>query len=118
MIFLSGGHFLPIQQANSESIFLKCTAKFEINRGELIKPDWETSYITVNLDGIMSSVFDNGLKKEGRTLIRRNTYIITQRDRRNKIKTKYTINAIHGNYVVKYPQSYRTLLGSCQKGKG
>tara|TARA_B100001029_G_C15020819_1_gene430436 strand:+ start:90 stop:527 length:438 start_codon:yes stop_codon:yes gene_type:complete len=118
LAFLSGLLLLPIQQVQSERIFLKCTGKFEIDRGELIKPDWETSYITINLDGLISSVFDNGVKKEGRTLIRRGTYIVTYRDSSNKIRTSYKIHGSHGNYIVYYPQSNRTLIGTCQKGKG
>ena len=118
LIFHSGILLLPIHQAKSDSIFLRCTGKYEINRGELIKPDWETSYVTINLDGLISSVYDKGIMKEGRTLIRRNSYNITYRDSRNKIKTIYTVNATNGNYIVYYPQMYRTLIGTCQKGKG
>ena len=118
LIFLTGTILLPIQLAKSDQIFLTCTGKFEINRGELIKPDWETSYLTINLDGLKSSIDDKGIKKEGRTLIRRNSYTITHRDNSNRIKTKYQINGIHGTYMVQYPQRHRTLIGTCQKGRG
>ena len=118
LVLLSGVLFLPIQGIKSEEIFLKCTGKFEINRGELINPDWETSYITINLDGLNSSIYDNGIKKSGRTLIRRNSYIITYRDSSNKIKANYKINGTYGTYIVEYPQRNRTLIGTCQKGRG
>ncbi len=117
-IFLAGVILLPIQPAKTEELFLKCTGKFEINRGALIKPDWETSYITINLDGLISSIEDKGIKNEGRTLIRRNSYTITHRDNTNRIKTKYKIDGTHGNYVVDYPQRNRTLIGTCQKSRG
>tara|TARA_Y100001968_G_scaffold269749_1_gene260648 strand:+ start:44 stop:481 length:438 start_codon:yes stop_codon:yes gene_type:complete len=118
LVFLTVTILLPIQLAKSEEIFLTCTGKFEINRGELIKPDWETSYLTINLDGLKSYIDDKGIKKEGRTLIRRDSYTITHRDNNNRIKTKYKINGIHGNYMVEYPQRNRTLIGTCQKGRG
>tara|TARA_Y100001968_G_C19221688_1_gene650037 strand:+ start:436 stop:873 length:438 start_codon:yes stop_codon:yes gene_type:complete len=118
LFFISGVILLPIQQAISKEIFLKCTGKFEINRGELIKPDWETSYLRINLDGLKSYIDDNGIKKEGRTLLKRNSYTITHRDNRFKIKTKYKIHPTYGNYMVTYPQRNRTLIGTCQKGRG
>ena len=117
-VLLSGVLLLPLQQTRSEEIFLKCIGKYEINRGALIKPDWETSYLTINLDGLISTIDDKGIKKEGRTLIRRNSYTITQRDNRNRVKNIYKINATHGTYTVESPQSNRTLIGTCQKGKG
>ena len=118
IIFLSGLILLPIQLAKSEEIFLKCTGKFELNRGELITPDWETSYLIINLRGLKSYITNKGIKKEGRTLIRRNSYTITHRDNRNRIQSKYKINGIYGTYVVDYPQRNRTLLGNCQKSRG
>ena len=118
LLFLSGVVLIPIQQAKSEEIFLKCTGKYEINRGELIKPDWETSFLTINLDGLISQVVDKSTKKEGRTSIRRNTYTITHRDSRNRIKTKYKIHDTYGTYIVEQPQLNRTLIGTCQKGRG
>ena len=120
LVFLTGIVLLPIQIAKSEEIFLKCTGKYEINRGKLIKPDWETSYIQVNLYGIKSYIDDNGIKDEGRTLIRRNSYTITLRDPSNRIKAKYKIHRTQGTYTYKvdYPQRNRTLVGTCQKGRG
>ena len=50
-VLLSGLLLVPLQQTRSEELFLKCVGKYEINRGALIKPDWETSYLTINLDG-------------------------------------------------------------------
>ncbi len=117
-LFLIGALLLPIHLAKSEEIFLKCTGKFEIDRGGLIKPDWEISYLKINLDGLKSSIDDNGVKKEGRTLIRRNSYTITHKDNNNRIKTKYKIHGVHGTYLVDYPQRNKTLIGTCQKGRG
>ena len=118
LVLLSGLLLVPLQQTRSEELFLKCVGKYEINRGALIKPDWETSFLTINLDGLISTIDDKGIKKEGRTLIRRDSYTITHRDNNNRIKTKYKINGIHGNYMVEYPQRNRTLIGTCQKGRG
>ena len=118
LILLSGLLLLPFQQTKSEELFLKCTGKYEINRGALIKPDWETSYITINMDGLISIIEDKGIKKEGRTLIRRNSYTITHRDNRNRVENIYKINGIYGTYTVESPQSNRTLIGTCQKGRG
>ena len=115
---LSGLLLVPLQQTRSEEIFLKCVGKYEINRGALIKPDWETSYLTINLDGLISTIDDKGIKKEGRTLIRRNSYTITQRDNRNSVRNIYKINGKYGTYSVESPQRYRTLIGTCQKGRG
>ena len=118
LVLLSGLLLVPLQQNRSEELFLKCVGKYEINRGALIKPDWETSYLTINLDGLMSTIDDKGIKKEGRTLIRRNSYTITQRDNRNRIKNIYMINVDHGTYMLESPQSNRTLIGTCEKGRG
>ena len=118
LVLLSGILLLPLQQTKSEEIFLKCIGKYEINRGALIKPDWETSYLTINLDGLISTIDDKGIKKEGRTLIRRNSYTITHRDYRNNVKNIYKINRTHGTFTVESPQSNRTLIGTCQKGRG
>ena len=118
LILLSGLLILPAQETRSEEIFLKCIGKFEINRGALIKPDWETSYLTINLNGLKSTIDDKGIKREGRTLIRRNSYTITQRDNRNRVKNIYKINEKYGTYSVESPQRYRTLIGTCQKGRG
>ena len=116
LLLLSGLLLLPLQQTRSEEIFLKCIGKYEINRGALIKPDWETSYLTINLDGLKSTIDDKGIKKEGRTLIRRNSYTITHRDNRNNVKNIYKINGTHGTYTFESPN--RTLIGTCQKGRG
>ena len=118
LVLLSGLLIAPSQQTRSEEIFLKCVGKYEINRGALIKPDWETSYLTINLDGLISTIDDKGIKKEGRTLIRRNSYTITHRDNRNSVKNIYKINGNHGTYSVESPQRNRTLIGTCQKGRG
>ena len=118
LVSLSGVLLIPLQQIRSEEVFLKCIGKYEINRGALIKPDWETSYLTINLDGLISTIYDKGIKKEGRTLIRRNSYTITHRDNRNSVKNIYKINGIHGTYSVEFPQRNRTLIVTCQKGIG
>ena len=117
-LLLTGVILLPLQESRSEEISLKCTGKYEINRGALIKPDWETSYLTINLDGLMSTIYDKGVLKEGRTLIRRNTYTITYRDNRNRVKNIYKINGTYGTYSVESPQRNRILIGICQKGRG
>ncbi len=118
VVLLSGLLLVSLQQTRSEEIFLKCVGKYEINRGALIKPDWETSYLTINLDGLKSTIDDKGIKKEGRTLLRRNSYTITHRDNRNSVKNIYKINEKHGTYSVESPQRNRTLIGVCQKGRG
>ncbi|WP_269605774.1 hypothetical protein [Prochlorococcus marinus] len=118
LVLLSGLLLVPLQQTRSEELFLKCVGKYEINRGPLIKPDWETSYLTINLDGLISTIYDKGIKKEGRTMIRRNSYTITHRDNRNSVKNIYKINGNHGTYSVESPQRNRTLIGTCQKGRG
>ena len=118
LVLLSGVLLLPVQETRSEEIFLRCIGKFEINRGALIKPDWETIYLTIKLDGLISTINDKGIKKEGRTLIRRNSYTITQRDNRNRVKNIYKINGTHSTYTVESPQKNRTLIGTCQKGRG
>ena len=117
-VLLLGVLLVPLQQTRSEELFLKCVGKYEINRGALIKPDWETSYLTINLDGLISTIVDKGIKKEGRTLIRRNSYTITQRDNRNSVRNIYKINGKYGTYSVESPQRDRTLIGTCQKGRG
>ena len=118
LVLLSGLILVPLQQTRSDEIFLKCIGKYEINRGALIKPDWETSYLTINLNGLISTIDEKGIKKEGRTLIRRNSYTITQRDNRNSVRNIYKINGKYGTYSVESPQRYRTLIGTCQKGRG
>tara|TARA_B100000214_G_scaffold371783_1_gene348813 strand:- start:132 stop:569 length:438 start_codon:yes stop_codon:yes gene_type:complete len=118
LALLSGVLLTPLQQIRSEEIFLKCTGKYEINRGALIKPDWVTSYLTINLDGLISTIDEEGIKKEGRTMIRGNSYTITHRDNRNSAKNTYKINGTHGTYTFKSSKNNRILIGTCQKGRG
>ena len=118
LVLVSGVLIIPIQQVRSNEIFLKCTGKFEINRGELIKPDWETSYLTINLVGLKSTIVDKGIKNEGRTRIRRDSYTITHRDNSYRIKAKYKVHGTYGTYIVDYPHKERTLIGTCQKSRG
>ncbi len=118
LLLLSGVLLLPAQETKSKEIFLKCIGKFEINRGALIKPDWEKSYLKINLDGLISTIDEKGIKKKGRTLIKRNSYTVTHRDNRNRIKNIYKINGTHGTYIVEFPQRNRTLIGTCQKSRG
>tara|TARA_B100000965_G_C19437433_1_gene689261 strand:+ start:289 stop:726 length:438 start_codon:yes stop_codon:yes gene_type:complete len=118
LVLLLGTLSLPLQQIRSDEIFLKCTGMYELNRGALIKPDWETSYFKINLNGLFSTIDDKGIKKVGRTSIRRNSYTITHRDNRRRVKDIYKINGTHGTYTVKSPQMDRTLIGTCQKSRG
>ena len=118
LLLLSGLLIQPIQQIKSEEIFLKCIGKYEIDRGALIKPDWETSYLTINLNGLISSIKEKGIKKQGRTLIRRNSYTITHRDNNNRVKNIYKVNGTHGTYTFESPLTNRILIGTCQKGRG
>ena len=104
--------------AKAEGIHLICTGKFELNRGRLIKPDWETTYLSISIDGIMSTVNDNVSIKKGRTLRRRGSYYITLRDKNRRIKAKYIVNKKLGNYSVEYPQRNKVLIGTCEKGRG
>ena len=117
LLFFSGIIFFPIPLAKSDEVNLKCTGKFEINRGELIKPDWEIRYFKIDLVGLKSTIEDQGIKKEGETLIRGNIYTVTHKDN-NITKTKYKIDSSYGTYIVEYPKSNRTLIGTCQKGRG
>ena len=118
LLTLSGLLVVPIQKSNSEEIYLKCTGNYEVNRGALIKPDWETSYLTINLDGLNSTIVDKGIKKKGSTHIRRNLYTIKFKDKKNILRNIYKINENYGTYIVEYPQIDRTLIGTCQKGRG
>tara|TARA_Y100001968_G_C19175580_1_gene627855 strand:- start:177 stop:551 length:375 start_codon:yes stop_codon:yes gene_type:complete len=117
LLFFSLIFLFSINQAKSDEIFLKCIGKFEINRGELIKPDWETSYININLNGLKSTIREKNIKKEGRTLLRRNLYIIIHRDYGNRIKAIYKIHKTFGTYTVINNKTNRTLIGTCQKGR-
>jgi len=118
LIFLVGALPISSQVTRSEELYLKCSSKFEINRGALIKPDWEISNLIINLDGLKSTIVDKEIKTEGRTFIRRNNYTIIQRDNRNKVKKIYNINLTYGTFKVEYPQINRTLIGTCEKGRG
>ena len=118
LLSFAGVFFYPTEIAKSEELFLTCTGKFEINRGALIRPDWEISYITINLKGLNSSIYEKEIKKEARAVIRGDTYTITHRDIRKRITSKYKINVTHGTYIVIYPQRNRSLIGTCEKGKG
>ncbi len=110
--------WLPSQTAKSKEINLICTGKFEINRGRLIKPDWETTYLSINLDGLISTIDDGVLIKYGRTLKRRGSYYITHRDKNIRVKAKYSVNKKLGNYSVEYPLKDKILIGTCKKGRG
>ena len=35
-----------------------------------------------------------------------------------RIKTQYKINGNNGTYIVNYRQRNKTLIGTCEKGKG
>lgn len=118
LVLFSGFCLLPIEQAKSEEIFLKCTGTYEINRGPLIMPDWETSYLRINLNGLISTIDDQGGKKKGRTSISEKSYRITHRDNKNNIENIYKINKKYGTYIIEYPKRNRTLIGTCQKGRG
>ena len=65
-----------------------------------------------------STFIDKEIKTEERTFIRRNNYTIIQRDNRNKVKKIYNINLTYGTFKVEYPQINRTLIGTCEKGRG
>ena len=55
---------ITITKSRSEEIFQKYIGAYEINRGALIKPDWETSYLKINLDGLISTHDEKVTKKE------------------------------------------------------
>jgi len=116
--FIASVILIPSQLAKSEEIFLKCTGKYEINRGELIKPDWEISYLTININGLTSYIDHKGTRTEGSTLIRGDSYIIKHRENKNRLKTKYKIHTINGNYIVDHIELNRRLIGTCEKGRG
>tara|TARA_Y100001968_G_scaffold307740_1_gene325833 strand:+ start:412 stop:849 length:438 start_codon:yes stop_codon:yes gene_type:complete len=118
LVLLSGLYLLPFQQAKSEEIFLECIGIYEINRGPLIKPDWETSYLRINLSGMISTIDDQSGVKKGRTSISGKSYRITYRDSKNNIENIYKINKTYGTYILEYPKRNKTLIGTCQKSKG
>lgn len=106
------------QIAKSEKIYLKCLGKFEIDRGKLIKPDWEITYLRINKNGLMSTIDNGGVRTEGRTSKRGDSYIITHRDKSYRVKAKYIFNEMYGTYSVNYPEKNKILIGTCQKGRG
>ena len=118
LVLFSGIYLLSFQQAKSEEIFLECTGTYEINRGPLIKPDWETSYLRINLNGLISTVDAQSGKKKGRTSISGKSYRITHRDNKNNIENIYKINKAYDTYIVEYPKKNRILIGFCQKSRG
>ena len=118
LVLISGLYLLPIPQAKSEEIFLECTGTYEINRGPLIKPDWESSYLRINLNGLISTVDDQDGIKKGRTSISGKSYRITHRDNNGNIENIYKVNKTYGTYIVEYPKRNRTLIGTCQKSRG
>ena len=118
LVLLSGLYLMPLQQSKSEEVFLECTGSYEINRGPLIRPDWDISYLRINLNGLISTVNDQGGVKKGRTSISGNSYRITQRDKKNRIENIYKINREYGTYVVEKSKKNRTLIGTCQKSRG
>ena len=109
---------VPSQSVISEEIHLICTGKFELNRGKLIKPDWETTYLSINRYGIISTIDDGLMIKKGRTFYRRGSYYITHRDKNRRVNAKYSVNKKLGNYSVEYPQENKLLIGTCEKGRG
>ncbi len=118
LAFLSALLWLPSQTAKSEEIYLKCTGKFELNRGILIKPDWETNYLSINTEGLISKIKEPFSTIKGRTRYRRGSYYITHRDENRRVKAKHSVNSKMGIYSVEYPQENRILIGNCEKGRG
>ena len=118
LVLFSGIYLLPFQQAKSEEIFLECTGTYEINRGPLIKPDWETTYLRINLNGLTSTIDDKSGIKKGRTSTSGKSYRITHKDSKNNIENIYKVNKMYGTYIVEYPMKNRKLIGTCQKSKG
>ena len=84
LLLLTGLISLHVKQIKSEEIFLKCIGKYEINRGPLIKPEWETSYLMINQHSLISKIFEKVIKKDGTKLNKRNSYIITHFANRKK----------------------------------
>ncbi len=70
------------------------------------------------MDGLTSYIDHKGTRTEGKTLIRRKSYIIKHRNNKNKLKSNYKIDAIHGNYMVDHLEFNRRLIGTCEKGRG
>merc|ERR1712167_401735 len=98
---------LPLMQnAKSEEIHLICVGNFEINRGPLIKPDWQRSHLTMNLEGILRTpstlVYEGGFPKKGRTLYINGSYHIAHLGKEEEVLTEYIVNLTNGNYSVNY----------------
>ena len=121
-LFLFGLMVFPaIQNAKSEEIHLICVGNFEINRGPLIKPDWQTIYLTMNIEGILRTpstmVYEGSFPKKGRTIFRNGSYHIAHLGKEEEVLTEYIINLTHGNFSVRYPKEERVLIGTCRKVK-
>ena len=111
--------FSPIKEAKSEQIHLTCVGKFEIDRGPLIKPDWQRSYFTMNIEGILRTpstiISDGGFPKRGRTFLHKGAYHIDHVGQDAEVLTKYIVNLTTGNYLVNYTKEGRVLIGTCRK---
>ena len=121
-LFLLGLMILPLMQnAKSEEIHLICVGNFEINRGPLIKPDWQRSYLTMNLEGILRTpstlVYEGSFPKKGRTIYINGSYHIDHLGKEEEVLTEYIVNLTNGNYSVNYPKNGRMLIGTCRKVK-
>ena len=119
-LFLFGLMVFPaIQNAKSEEIHLICVGNFEINRGPLIKPDWQTIYLTMNIEGILRTpstmVYEGSFPKKGRTIFRNGSYHIAHLGKEEEVLTEYIVNLTNGNYSVNYPKNGRMLIGTCRK---
>ena len=113
--------FPPMQNAKSEEIHLICVGNFEINRGPLIKPDWQRSYLTMNIEGILRTpstmVYEGSFPKKGRTIFINGAYHIAHLGEQEEVLTEYIVNLTNGNYSVNYPKNGRMLIGTCRKVK-
>ena len=121
-LFLLGLMISPLMQnAKSEEIHLICVGNFEINRGPLIKPDWQRSHLTMNLEGILRTpstlVYEGSFPKEGRTTYINGSYHIAHLGKEEEVLTEYIVNLTNGNYSVNYPKNGRMLIGTCRKVK-
>ena len=110
--------FSPTMSRGDE-IYLKCIGKYELGRGKLIQPDWDETFLTINLNGLTSTIDDGGTIKKGRTAIKGNFYNITHY-KNYKINIKYKVSTDYKSFIVNYPQSNITILGQCSErfGKG
>ena len=113
--------FLPLQKAKSEEIHLVCVGNFEIDRGPLIKPDWQISYLTMNIEGILRTpstiISEGGFPKRGRTTFKNGSYHIAYLGKEEEVLIEYIVNLNNGNYSVSFPKKGRVLLGTCKKVK-